>query len=68
MFADVFAFLPAARLRLTLEVPGTPAGLGWNATKRPHAVTADAWMLADRRGQLVMLPYQIDRGPRWSTR
>jgi sugar lactone lactonase YvrE len=63
LFADeILAFSPTGELELKLEVPGRPAGLGWDATERLHVVTADGRMLAESHGQLVELPYRIDRG------
>ncbi len=64
MFADaIFAFSASGEIELTLEVPGTPAGLGWDATERLHVLTADGRMLAESRGELVELRHRIDRGP-----
>ncbi len=64
MFANaIFAFSPSGEIELTLEVPGTPTGLDWNATERLHVLTADGRMLAETHGKLVELPHRIDRGP-----
>jgi sugar lactone lactonase YvrE len=59
--AAIFAFSPSGEIELTLEVPGTPAGLGWNATGRLRVVTADGRMLAEKHSQLVELPHRIGR-------
>ena len=42
--SQILAFSPGGEIELTLEVPGTPAGLGWDATERLHVVTADGRM------------------------
>jgi sugar lactone lactonase YvrE len=62
MFADaIFAFSPSGEIELTMEVPGTPTGLGWNAAERLHTITADGRILTERHGQLAELPHRIDR-------
>lgn len=59
----ILAFSPNGAVELTLDVPGAPAGLAWDANERLHAVTADGRMLREHDGALSELPYRIDRGP-----
>ncbi|HET7050127.1 MAG TPA: SMP-30/gluconolactonase/LRE family protein [Solirubrobacteraceae bacterium] len=60
--SQILAFSPGGEIELTLNVPGTPAGLGWDATDRLHVLTADGRMLAESHGQLIERPHRIDRG------
>jgi sugar lactone lactonase YvrE len=59
---QIVAFSPAGSVERTLDVPGTPAGLSWDADERVVTVTADGAILRESRGRLVVTLDRIERG------